>query len=611
MKKGRIIYLAIALFVSLFLGALLILFLDLANGPIAILVLSIINIVCLIVSIIFVSEKKLFFKFVPFIAFTLLCSILIPLAKPDVSSKSAVSHSNPVATEVMHLANGDVRGVYNEDKSVEVYAGIPYAKPPVGDLRWKEPQPVDNWQGVKECNKFGPRSMQPDSTPVMDTLVDIYSEKAWHPDYNMHPVQNMSEDSLYLNIWKPAHASANLPILMFIHGGSLTSGSSAADDYNGEELAKKGIIMITIQYRLGIFGYFAHPDLAVESGNNTTGNYGLLDQIMALRWINDNASYFGGDKDNITIAGESAGSSSISALCTSPLAKNLFKRAIGESSSLVVKKAPHTYRPLDKAFETGQKIMKEQGCSSIDDLRKIKASKLVQTQYKNDCMTLDGYALTKNPYDVYLNGENNEESLLNGYNVKEADAFVIPKNLFVPTNKSNILGRLEKEFGKEIAQRIFDLYKDKIDKDAFSAFNEIYSVYWFIQPHHSWSNMAYDNGLDVYRYQFTKENGFHGTYHSGEMIYAYGNIKRSHRQYAYNQSDLDLMNTMSSYWANYVKTGNPNGEGLPTWPLYNPNDNKVMELGEHIGNIDDDYLKLYKIIEDYIDVEVEKENTQI
>ncbi|MBQ6730578.1 MAG: carboxylesterase family protein [Bacilli bacterium] len=611
MKKSRIVYLAVALSVSLLVGLLLIFYLDLANGPIPVLVLSIINIVCLLVSIVFVSGKKLFFKFVPFIAFVTLCSILLPLAKPVMEEKSAVNYRNPVPTEVMHLANGDVRGVYSQDQSVEVYAGIPYAKPPVGELRWKEPQPMDNWEGVRDCSKFGPRSMQVDTNSAINSLVDIYSEKSWHPDYNMHPLQNMSEDSLYLNIWKPAHASTNLPILMFIHGGSLTSGSSAADDYNGEEMAKKGIIMITIQYRLGVFGYFAHPDLASESPNNTTGNYGLLDQIMALSWINDNASYFGGDKDNITIAGESAGSSSISALCTSPLAKGLFKRAIGESSSLVVKKAPHTYRPMNKALEIGEKIMKEQGCSSIEELRKVSASKLVQTKYENSSMILDGYALTKDPYDVYLDGENNEESLLNGYNVKEADAFVIPKNLLVPTNKSNILGRLEKEFGKEIAQRIYDLYKDKIEKDAFNAFNEIYSVYWFIQPHHSWSNMAFNNGLDVYRYQFTKENGFHGTYHSGEMIYAYSNIKRSPRQYAYNESDYALMNTMSSYWANYVKSGDPNGEGLPTWPLYNPTDNKVMELGERLGYIDDAYLELYKIIDDYIDLETEKGNTQI
>lgn len=602
MKKGHIVYLAVSLFIAILVSALLIFYLDLANGPIAILVLSIINIIGLFVSIVFVFRKKKFFKFLPWLSFVAISSVLLPLARPAVEEKSAVNYKKPEITEIMHLANGDIRGVYNKEKSVEVYAGIPYAKPPVGELRWKEPQPVDNWDGVKNCFTFAPRSMQPASNSVTNTLVDIYSEKGWHPDYTMHPTQNMSEDSLYLNIWKPSHATANLPVFFYIHGGSLTTGSSAFEDYNGEEMAKKGIIMITIQYRLGVFGYFAHPELINESGNNTTGNYGLLDQIMALKWVNDNAQYFGGDKDNITIAGESAGSSSVSAICTSPLAKGLFKRAIGESSSLVTKKAPHTYRTLDLALETGNKVMKEQGCKNIAELRKVKAEKLVKTKYQNSAMTLDGYALTKDPYDVYLAGENNEESLLNGYNVKEADAFVVPTYLLSPTNKNNILSRLQKTFTKEIGQRIYDLYQDKIAKDAFSAFNEIISVYWFIEPHHSWSNMAYNNGVNVYRYQFTKENGYHGTYHSGEMIYAYGNIKNSDRQYSYDESDYDLADKMLSYWSNFAKTGNPNGDNLPTWNLYEPSTNKVMELGEHVGDIDDAYLELYKIINDYVEL---------
>ena len=602
MKKGYIVYLAVSLFLTLLVSALLIFYLDLANGPISILILSIINIVGLFVSIVFVFRKKKFFKFLPWLSFLAISSVLLPLARPAVEEKSAVNYKKPEITEIMHLANGDIRGVYNKEKSVEVYAGIPYAKPPVGELRWKEPQPVDNWDGVKNCFAFAPRSMQPASNSVTNTLVDIYSEKGWHPDYTMHPTQNMSEDSLYLNIWKPSHATANLPIFFYIHGGSLTTGSSAFEDYNGEEMAKKGIIMITIQYRLGVFGYFAHPELINESGNNTTGDYGLLDQIMALKWVNDNAQYFGGDKDNITIAGESAGSSSVSAICTSPLAKGLFKRAIGESSSLVTKKAPHTYRTLDLALETGNKVMKEQGCKNIAELRKVKAEKLVKTKYQNSAMTLDGYALTKDPYDVYLAGENNEESLLNGYNVKEADAFVVPTYLLSPTNKNNILSRLQKTFTKEIGQRIYDLYQDKIAKDAFSAFNEIISVYWFIEPHHSWSNMAYNNGVNVYRYQFTKENGYHGTYHSGEMIYAYGNIKNSDRQYSYDESDYDLADKMLSYWSNFAKTGNPNGDNLPTWNLYEPSTNKVMELGEHVGDIDDAYLELYKIINDYVEL---------
>ena len=611
MNKKQIVYLVVTLFIATLLGALTIFYLDLANGPIVILILSISNIVCLGASLVFVLKKKLIFKFVPWVAFVLISAVLLPLAKPSVEARNAVNYANPVQTEVMHLANGDVRGVYNQDKTVEVYAGIPYAKPPVGDLRWKEPQPLDNWEGVKECDKFAPKSMQPASNPVMNTLVDMYSEKGWHPDYKMHPEQDMSEDSLYLNIWKPSHASSNLPIFFYIHGGSLTTGSSAFSDYNGEEMAKKGVIMITIQYRLGVFGYYAHKDLIDESTNNTTGNYGLLDQIFALKWVNDNAEYFGGDKNNITIAGESAGSSSVSALCSSPLAKGLFKKAIGESSSLVIKRAPHTYRKMEKALETGEKIMEEQNCSSIAELRKVSAEKLVTTKYENPSMTLDGYALTKDPYDVYLAGENNEESLLNGYNVKESDAFVVPTNLFNPTNKNNILERLKAAFNDEMGQKIYDLYKDKIEKNAFEAYNEIISVYWFIQPHHSWSNLAYNNGVKVYRYQFTKENGYHATYHSGEMIYAYGNVRKDPKKYRYNESDYLLADIMLTYWSNFAKTGDPNGSDVPTWNLYNPSNNKVMELGEHLGDIDDEYLSLYKLLDEYIDWELENENTQI
>ena len=601
-KKREIAFWIIMGVISLLITALTLFYFDLANGPLICFILELVFIAAFVSLRIILRNKKFVLRMIPTLAFLVCTAILVPLTKPVTERWRAVNYANPVKTEVLSLENGKVQGVYNKDKTVEVYAGIPYAKAPIGELRWKEPQDVENWEGVRDCSYFAPRSMQPGSNAITSTLVDMYAEGGWHPDYNMHSNQNMSEDSLYLNIWRPNTTETNLPILTFIHGGSLTTGSSAFEDYNGEEMAKKGIIMITIQYRLGVFGYFAHPELINESGNNTTGDYGLLDQIMALKWVNDNAQYFGGDKDNITIAGESAGSSSVSAICTSPLAKGLFKRAIGESSSLVTKKAPHTYRTLDLALETGNKVMKEQGCKNIAELRKVKAEKLVKTKYQNSAMTLDGYALTKDPYDVYLAGENNEESLLNGYNVKEADAFVVPTYLLSPTNKNNILSRLQKTFTKEIGQRIYDLYQDKIAKDAFSAFNEIISVYWFIEPHHSWSNMAYNNGVNVYRYQFTKENGYHGTYHSGEMIYAYGNIKNSDRQYSYDESDYDLADKMLSYWSNFAKTGNPNGDNLPTWNLYEPSTNKVMELGEHVGDIDDAYLELYKIINDYVEL---------
>ncbi len=582
---------------SIIISLLLVFYLDLAGGPLALFIIEIIVLVIAITFRIILKKKKFFIRMIPFLGIVVANCIIIPLAKPTIEAKRAVYYSNPIKTETMTLANGDVVGLLNYDKDVRVYAGIPFATAE----RWKEPVPISNWTGVKDCTYFGPQSMQKASNPIGDTLVDIYSSKGWYPNWNMVPLQNMDENSLYLNIWRPNNNETNLPILVYIHGGSLTSGSSASDDYNGEEMAKTGVIMITIQYRLGVFGYFAHPDLVSESPNHTTGNYGLLDQIEALRWINNNASYFGGDKNNITIAGESAGSSSVSAICSSPLASGLFKRAIGESSSLVTKKAPHTFREMNKAQEVGQKIMKEFGCTTIEELRKVPASSLVNTAYENSGMTLDGYALTKHPYEVYEAGENNEETLLNGYNVLEADAFVVPKYLFSPTNSSNIKERLIESFTETVGTKIYNLYKDKIAKDAFGAFNEIFSVAWFIAPHHSWSNMALNSvkTTSVYRYQFTKDNHYHGCYHGGELIYAYGNVKHSPYSYRYDNSDVKLSSVMLSYWSNFAKNGNPNGEGLPTWNKYTNSTDKIQELGANVGPINDRYLELYPLIEEW------------
>ena len=377
--------------------ALLVFYFDLANGPIVFFILELVLLVAFFIARVLFRDRKILIRLLTWVSFIALTVAFVSLSTPTTVRKSAAYYSNPeVINEVLELNEGKVKGFYNQDKTVRVYAGIPYAKAE----RWKLPQTY-TWDNVIDGRYFGPRSMQPISSSVTNTLVDIYSEKGWHPNYQMQPLQEMSEDSLYLNIWRPNTDQTNLPILVYIHGGSLTTGASSYENYNGESMAKTGVIMITIQYRLNIFGYFAHPDLKVESlaetGNATTGNYGLLDQIFALKWINDNADNIGGDKNNITIAGESAGSSSVSAICASPLAKNLFKRAIGESSSLIVKHAPHTYRSMDEAYQVSRNIMKEFNCKTIDELRKVPAEKLVNTKYKNPSMMLDGYALTKDP----------------------------------------------------------------------------------------------------------------------------------------------------------------------------------------------------------------------
>ena len=578
--------------------ALLIFYFDLANGPLIWFILELVFLAAFFAIKVLFRKKKAWIRLLTCAGFIVLTISVMAFDKPYAKKKSAVYYNNPVLIEEpLQLNEGKVQGVYNKDKSVRVYAGIQYAKAE----RWKEPQAY-TWEGVHDGTHFAPKSMQPKSNPIVDSLMDIYSEGRWRPNYLMKPLEERSEEkALSLNIWRPNNDETNLPILVFIHGGSLTNGSNSFEDYNGENVAKHGVIMITITYRLGVFGYFAHLDLRKESPNNTTGDYGLLDQIFALNWINNNASNFGGDKNNITIAGESAGSSSVSALCTSPLATGLFKRAIGESSSLVMRVPPHTYRTQEAAYKVSENILKEFKCKNIDELRKVPAKKLVETKFKNSEMMLDGYALPKDPYQVYAEGNNNEEALLSGYNVKEADAFVIPNFLFSPTNKNNIKQRIADNTDQQCAEAICELYKDEIEKDAFSAINEIMSIYWFIMPHHIWSNMALQSAKTqrVYRYQFTKENGYHGTYHSGEMIYAYGCLGLSERQFAYDEKDYALQDIMLNYWLNFAKTGNPNGEGLPTWEEYQNNTDGVMELGENVGKIQDNYLKAYEIFEEY------------
>ena len=604
-KAGRIVFWISFPLISLIVSLLLV-YIDLSNGPIIILILEAAALTAAITVRILLRNKKFYIRGIPTVSLILINFILLPLSQPGVRAKSAAYYENPAKTEQLRLENGLVQGVLSKDKNVEIYAGIPYAEAPTGEYRWKEPRDKNDWEGVLDCSYFGPRAMQNDGNQIVNSLVDIYAQKAYYPDFREKYREPVSEDCLSLTMWRPANTKADdkLPILVYIHGGSLTTGSCTYEDYNGEEVAKTGIIMINIQYRLGVFGYFAHPDLAKESPNGTTGNYGLLDQIKALEWVNKNAKDFGGDKDNITIAGESAGSSSVSAICSSPLAKGLFRRAIGESSSVVVKTPPHTYRKMEEAQKTGQKIMEEMQCSSIEEMRKLSPEKLLKTKYSNSSMTLDGYVLTKDPYDVYLANENNEEALLNGFNVLEADAFVVPSYLFSPTNKTNIHERLVQTFDEEYATKIEALYAEKIEKDAFSAFNEIFSVYWFMHPHYSWTNMAIANGVKVYRYQFTKENGFHGTYHSGEMIYCYGNVRKSSRPQCYNQSDYDLSDRMLKYWTNFVKTGDPNYEDSMQWTPYFPSEGKIMELGTNVGLINDPYMALYKIIDEFIDYRI-------
>jgi len=499
-------------------------------------------------------------------------------------------------TEIVETKSGKVQGLYNSESGVELFAGIPFAQPPVGDLRWKEPLDVQAWEGVLEAKQFAPMAMQKQYPKFVRKIFNAYI----HSSGDRTDFAPMSEDCLYLNVWRPkgTKESSKLPVLVYIHGGSLTSGSSWFESYDGEALAKKGIIVITIAYRVGIFGYFAHEALIKESPNGTTGNYGLLDQIKALEWINKNVECFGGDVQNITIAGESAGSSSVNALCASPLSKGLFRRAIAESSSLVIPVPSHTFRSKKDALAMGNKIMAEFKASSIEEMRKLPAEKLIKSVHDNNAMTVDSYAMPEYPWEIYQKGLNHEEALLNGFNMNEGIAFTMLSKI----NKRNYKRMLYESPYVTDVEELCKIREIKSNKQAKAFYTDLFSVVCFTYPHYSWTKTLAAQKKPVYEYVFTKENKGLGTMHSGEMAYAYGNL---HRESIYDSQDYELEEAMTSYWVNFVKNGNPNGEGLPEWEdssqLGEDCGKRLLELGKEIKMVEDPFLQYYKFIDFDID----------
>ena len=518
----------------------------------------------------------------------LLTGILLLTVGP-VKRHPAVEGGNGGVTDIVTVADGELTGVYTADRAVEVYAGIPYAAPPVGDLRWREPQDPEPWEGVLAADSFAPMSMQVQNSVIYSSLAQIIG----YHDYKVSLDDNYrdanSEDALYLNIWKPAGAQEKLPVLVYIHGGSLQTGQPWYADYRGEGLARKGVIVVNMGYRLGVFGFLATEELQKESPNGSTGNYGLLDQIKALQWVQNNISAFGGDPDNVTLAGESAGSACVTALCTSPLAKGLFRRAIGESSTVTAPKPTHSFRLMDQALETGRETMARFSCSNIEELRRVDAKTLVAAADTNHHMTVDGYVLTQTPYEAYQKGEHNEEAILQGFNSLEGVPFI----LFSNADMKNYENRVRSYFGS-YADEVLSLFPASTDEEAKNNWIDIYSAIFFTHGHYCWTRQAIANRIPAYEYYFSKENGRLGPWHSGEEVYCYGNIPADSR--LYDSSDRELADLFSSYFANFAATGDPNGEGLPAWEM-STDGTQLMELGENVGMTEDRFLAIDRILD--------------
>lgn len=521
---------------------------------------------------------------------SLFCGVLF-LTWPPVQAVPAVSVKNPEKTEIITLSQGDLQGVYNADKSVEVFAGIPYAKPPVGELRWKEPQDAEPWDGVLLADRFAPMGMQPRNLPIYYSLAQIIGYHDYKITLDDNYTEPVSEDSLYLNIRKPAGKLSKAPVLVYVHGGSLQTGQPWYADYSGEGLAKEGVITVNMGYRLGIFGYFADEELAAESTNGTTGNYGMLDQIKALEWVRDNISAFGGDPDNVTLAGESAGAASVSALCTSPLAKGLFRRVILESSTTASVHPPHSFRTLDEALETGKATKEKLGCSTVAELRSLSAEQLVDEAQVHHHMTVDGYALTETPYESYQKGVHNEEAILHGYNEEESAAFI----MFDRANMKNYEQKIRAYFG-EYSDDLLKLYPASTDEEADLYWAEIYGAVFFDYPHYCLNRLAVQNDIPVYEYLFAKKNGRIGNWHSGEEVYCYGNIPDDST--LYDSRDRELSAQMLGYWKSFSENGDPNAGGLPEWKE-NRGSDSVMYFGDTTEMMSEREHALFEILDKF------------
>ncbi len=501
---------------------------------------------------------------------------------------------------------GTLEGI--NQSGIKIFKGVPFAAAPVGNLRWKAPQPVQKWDGVRKADTFGPNPMQEKLFGDMDFGTD-----------------KMSEDCLYLNIWTPAKTmNEKLPVFIYFNGGGLMAGSGSEPRYAGLSLARKGIVAITANYREGVFGFFAHPGLSKETSYKGSGNYGFMDQAAAIKWVKDNIAAFGGDPDRITIMGESAGSMSVSALMASPLSRNLIHQAMGSSGSVL--SLNKNVAPLAEAEKAGAELAKKIGCKSIKDLRSLSAEQLMKKATANNLPTydIDGYFFTEQPIETYTKGEQAKVACLIGNNSAEMTPMFILRGQ--PATIANIKPIVEYVF-KTPADELLPLYGINTDNDilglpGYQLAGDAFIVFstW------KWMDMQQKTGgMPVYRYQYnhprpdmilkdkvaglaggvqdkkegaTTEPKVPGAVHSADIEYAMGNLS-TNTVFAWNADDYAVSDIFESYYVNFIKTGNPNGLGLPEWtPINGQAIAPVMQIDINTcQKSDPDMQKRYEIID--------------
>lgn len=476
----------------------------------------------------------------------------------------------------VEVEGGWIQGELKND--LLVFKGVPFAAPPVGSLRWKAPQPVVPWQGVKPTVEFAPSPMQ-----------------------GGKPVAGKSEDCLYLNIWSPAKERTDkLPVLVWIYGGGFSFGSTAEPVHDGTRLAQKGVVLVSIAYRVGQLGFLATPELSAESGSGTSGNYGLLDQIEGLKWIQKNIAAFGGDPEKVTIFGESAGAISVSMLCASPLAKGLFRGAISQSGGSFGPTRPVTYpgenmKMLKQAEAEGAEYMRKVGAASLAALRALPADSLPLGMGMGGAWPIvDGYVIPGDQHELYQKGAYNDVAVMVGYNSDEGASFPMART--ADEFKVNV----QKRFGPfaDALLKAYPTVGDKVSKTARDLSRDA-AFGWHTW---SWARLQAQTGKSKVFYYYFDQHPEHpagsqhegyGSFHGQDVAYAFMNLNPSDPNLM--RSDYEIAEAMGTYWTNFAKYGDPNGKGMPKWPVFDEKVGAVMYFGQkpYVGKVpSEDALKV-------------------
>lgn len=509
----------------------------------------------------------------------IMCLFLIfPLGRAG-HQKNAPADS---LTDPIRLDSGLVSGQrVGSSSDVRVYKGIPYAAPPVGQNRWKPPQPVKPWEGVRAALEYGP------SCPQHNVLERLYGGK-------LGPT---SEDCLYLNVWTPAkRADERLPVMVWIHGGGYTAGSGSSQYYEGTNLARQGVVVVTFNYRLGIFGFFAHPLLSQESPQGVSGNYGLLDQIAALQWVKRNIAAFGGDPNRITIFGESAGAGSVCYLMVSPLAKGLFHRAIAQSGSAFgqnrhLKQSWYGQEPAERV---GQRAAERLGCDKADDplaaLRAKSSDELLAITGAglgtggagtfSFGPIVDGWAVPDDPGAIFEAGRQHPVPLIVGSNADEGTIFLLTS----PVGDADAFrGMIRSAFGDRSGE-VLALYPITETTDVRALMNRFVTDSRFVAPARFFARMqSRVSRAYLYHYTWVMPNprgAQLGAFHASEIPLIFGN--RDVTTLTEEQWQKGPSAALMGYWVQFARAGDPNLKGLPAWPPYDPASDRYMEFGTEV-----------------------------